>query len=344
MSARKKFIIGDSGQDKELEDALYDVITGEDSDLDYDFGDEDIADDPAYVPEITEEDDEEDEEENEEEDNSLSTMVRSHQSTSSHVPSTASTSERRVFWKSSDNFDPLPPAPRFELPNTVAINLPPHDYVAKYLTSDIYEQNAFHSNQTYLSKTGTNLNTSDKEIRTFFGVTIMMSYLRFPRIRMYWDQKSRIPAIADRITRDRYFKLRASLKLLNDSEIPEEIKSSTKFWKVQLLISCVRNGCLLNSPSADVCIDEQMIPFYGKHQARQMIKGKLNPVGLKNFVLACPKGLPLDFFLYEGKGDSVIEDDRFQSLDIGGKVIMRLSARLPPGCSIFMGDFGEKLL
>lgn len=254
-------------------------------------------------------------------------MVRSHQSTSSHVPSTPSTSERRVFWKSSDNFDPLPPAPRFELPNTVAINLPPHDYVAKYLTSDIYEQIAFHSNQTYLSKTGTNLNTSDKEIRTFFGVTIMMSYLRFPRIRMYWDQKSRIPAIADRITRDRYFKLRASLKLLNDSEVPEEIKSSTKFWKVQPLISCVRNGCLLNSPSADVCIDEQMIPFYGKHQARQMIKGKPNPVGLKNFVLACPNGLPLDFFLYEGKGDSVIEDDRFQSLDIGGKVIMRSNKR-----------------
>lgn len=163
-----------------------------------------------------------------------------------------------------------------------------------------------------------------------------MSYLKFPRIRMYWEEKTRVPAIADKMTRDRYFRLRSNLKIVIDAEVSENTKSATKFWKLQPILESVRNGCLLNPVSQEVSVDEQMIPFWGKHAARQMKKGKPNPVGLKNFVMASPDGLPLDFFLYEGKGDTIMEDEQVKSLDIGGKVVMHLSTRLPPGCSIYM--------
>lgn len=311
------------------------MINGDDSDLEIDIGNEDIAEDPPYVPEpISEGDDDECSEEEGEVSGS-----NSCQSSQVQPPTVGTCSQRRVFWKNTNIFEPLPPAPIFEEPERVVVNLPPHDYFTKYIPRDIYERIAFHTNQTYLAKTGASFNTSEKEIRVFFGITLMMSYLRFPRIRMYWEKKTRIVAIADRMARDRYFKLRASLKLLTDSDVTNSEKQKTKFWKVQPLLSCIRNGCLMNTPTANVCVDEQMIPFWGKHVARQMIKNKPNPVGLKNFVLACPSGLPLDFFIYEGKGDTITNDDRAQSLDIGGKVVFRLCNRLPPGCCIFMDRY-----
>ncbi|XP_026331006.1 piggyBac transposable element-derived protein 3-like [Hyposmocoma kahamanoa] len=342
MSTRNKFNFGVPADESALADALHEIINGDDSDLEIDIGDEDVAEDPPYVPTGDGDEDESSENGSEEEDvqgNDVVLGSNSCQSSQVQPPLVGNISQRRVYWKSTNVFEPLPPAPNFKEPERVVINLPPHDYFTKYIPSDIYERIAFHSNQTYLAKTGTSLNTSEKEIRTFFGITLMMSYLRFPRIRMYWEKKSRIFAIADRMARDRYFKLRASLKVLTDADVPDSEKQKTKFWKVLPLISCIRNGCLMNVPTSNVCVDEQMIPFWGKHAARQMIRSKPNPVGLKNFVLACPNGLPLDFFIYEGKGDTILDDDRVQALDIGGKVVFRLCNRLPPGCCIFMDRY-----
>lgn len=57
--------------------------------------------------------------------------------------------------------------------------------------------------------------------------------------------------------------------------------------------------------------------------------------------MCAPDGLPLDCFLYEGKGDSILPetDLHYPGLDIGGKIIVRLTEHLPQGISIFMDRF-----
>lgn len=162
-----------------------------------------------------------------------------------------------------------------------------------------------------------------------------MSYLKFPRIRMYWARHTRVDLIASKMNRDRYFLIRQNLKVVEDDLVTDTDRKKDKFWKIRPVINSVRRGCLTNPRSRTIACDEQMIPFWGHTTMRQYVRGKPNPCGLKNFVATSPDGLPLDFFLYEGKGDTITVNGSEDNLDIGEKVIVRLSENLPEGSHIF---------
>lgn len=250
------------------------------------------------------------------------------------------TSNRRLYFKHHDHFTPHPPGQYVQplAASRVRVLEEPIAYFSRYIPVSIYEKLSTYTNQTYLLRKGTNLNSSAEEMQLFFGLTMAMSYLGLPRIRLYWANKTRVSMIADRMTRDRYFKLRSNLKLVNDLELDEESKQS-KFWKVDPLIETVRKACLDTPRSQYISVDEQMIPFWGQVSMRQFIRGKPNPCGLKNFVCTTPDGVPLDFFMYEGKGDTILPDNQAEGCGIGEKVVLRLAKTLPEGAKLYMDRY-----
>ena len=56
--------------------------------------------------------------------------------------------------------------------------------------------------------------------------------------------------------------------------------------------------------------DEQMIPFTGRAPAKQFVKRKPNPVGIKNFVICGKPGKAHDFELCQGKGTGIFEEHK----------------------------------
>lgn len=238
-------------------------------------------------------------------------------------------------WKRSDQFRE---APEYD-PIEVGELEEPMVYFSRYLDEDFFVNMAQCMNIQEVITNGKSLNVDKKEIKSFWGISIIACLLGFPRLRMCWARKTRYPLIADNMTRDRFFKLRSRLKLVNENEISEE-KKTDKFWKVRPMLEKVRGQCLKNVRPKNVSIDEQMIPFYGHVAMRQYIKGKPTPVGLKNFVVTSIDGIPLDFCMYAGK------DSNFQTdfpvpdkLDVGGRVVCKLSSTLPDGSSIFMDRY-----
>lgn len=139
----------------------------------------------------------------------------------------------------------------------------------------------------------------------------------------------------------KYFIIRNNLRVRDYADVPDQEKGSDKIWKVAPLINAVRAGCLSNPCDKQVSMNKQMITFWGHAATRKFVRGKPNPCGLKNFVVCPSDGLPLDFFLYEGKGDSVLPNNElnYPKLDIGGKVIVRLTQNLPKGISILMDRY-----
>ncbi|KAH8035585.1 hypothetical protein HPB51_007768 [Rhipicephalus microplus] len=75
-----------------------------------------------------------------------------------------------------------------------------------------------------------------------------------------------------------------------------------------------------------------MVPFTGRIAAKQFVKGKPNPEGVKVFVRCSFDGLAHDFEFYQGKGTGVSKEHAH--LGLGGSVVMRLVESLPKAQNI----------
>ncbi|KAJ4426856.1 hypothetical protein ANN_26655 [Periplaneta americana] len=138
--------------------------------------DDDVEADPDFIIE-----NEREEEEGEEDGDASSESCK--------ADSVDRSSTGRTFWKKTMDFCPLPPALDHQDQLVNALNLPPPP------------QGLLFTNMRYHTVTGKALKCTIGEMKKFISATIMM-YLGYPRIRMYWTEKTKVKAIADKITRD----------------------------------------------------------------------------------------------------------------------------------------------
>ena len=124
------------------------------------------------------------------------------------------------------------------------------------------------TNRHFIQGTGRVLSSSTTEIKTFVGISMMMSCLGLKRLRMYWQKATRIHSIADCMQRDRFSKLRNHFTVVDNNVFSEDDKSAERMWKVRPFVERIRRTCLSVPREASVSIDEQMISFTGRWPSR----------------------------------------------------------------------------
>lgn len=142
-----------------------------------------------------------------------------------------------------------------------------------------------------------------------------------------------MPAIADDLTRDCFFPLRSNLKIVNNLEVSCEDKKDDRLWKVWPIVDAIEAACLKMPKTLTVSIGKQMIPFTGATHLKQYVPGKPHPTGLKNFVVASPNGMVLNFEIYQDK--SSLTNENTPKLGVGPSAVVHLARSLPQGTALF---------
>ena len=122
--------------------------------------------------------------------------------------------------------------------------------------------------------------------------------------------------------RNRFEEILRYLHVSDNENLPE----NDRFGKVRHFMSMLNEKWLAHFPDdTDLCVDESMIPYFGKHGAKQHIHGKPIRFGYKIWCLANKLGYLIQCEPYQGAktGNSIPE------LGVGGSVVCDLIAELP---------------
>jgi len=101
---------------------------------------------------------------------------------------------------------------------TIEDELPsPFQYFQRYIDSTIFDLAAEQTNRYSVQQSGHSVKTDSSEIRQLFALHLLIGILKFPRLRMYWSDATRIAIIADTMSVNRFMKLRNNLHLATEN-------------------------------------------------------------------------------------------------------------------------------
>ena len=145
------------------------------------------------------------------------------------------------------------------------------------------------------------------ELKKFFSVIIYMGINKLGRREFYFNNEYfRQPYVYEKFTYKRFTDILICLHYveagLHTKVEVEGMDKDEPFWRVTPFINELKNRCKMHFiPFQTICIDEQGIPFKGRHRARQYNKDKPDK---RHFKVQCLNdscsGYLVDFYLYPG--------------------------------------------
>jgi hypothetical protein len=194
-----------------------------------------------------------------------------------------------------------------------------HLFFTKNILGEIVRQSNLYALQKNKS-----LNLTLDEIYVVFGAFLLSGYGKYPNKRLYWSRENDVPNILCESMRLNRFELILRHFHLNDNSA---IDKNDRLCKLRPIITELNQNFRFHGGLEEhLSIDESMIPYYGKHYAKQFIRGKPVRFGFKNWALCHSTGYMVAFDIYVGKNA-----DTVKKFGIGGDVVISLmkSANIP---------------
>lgn len=231
-------------------------------------------------------------------------------------------------------------------PNTVAERLQadvsstskPIDFYNLYMKEDIFERIAKETNK-YAAQAGSLLTfsaTNKNEIKIFWGLTLLMGFVKKPSVAQYWSTNELIstPLFGKVMSRNRYQEL---MRYLHFADNTDNSNSDDKLKKLRPYYDAVVTSfsqALL--PGEHISIDESLIRFFGRLSFKTYMGKKSAKYGMKAYKACGVEGYTYKFELHI-KSKSNDENEVYTGVN---RIVMSLLRDyLDRGRKIWMDNF-----
>lgn len=181
-----------------------------------------------------------------------------------------------------------------------------------FFSDDIWDTLTLESNRLRIGSGRRVDPFSVQEIKTFIGICLYMCIVHLPFRRWYWAPNTRQDIVADRMTVNR-FEAIFSLLHSNDNTLQKKKgeEGYDRLYKIRPIITKLNKNF---SDSAErethASVDEQIIPFKGRHSLKVYMMKKPKKWGYKLWVLAGTSGYVHKFRF---AGDNLADDHPSQN-------------------------------
>jgi Sec7-like guanine-nucleotide exchange factor len=161
----------------------------------------------------------------------------------------------------------------FTLPQPIETKLS-MEYFSEVFTNELLDHIVFQTNLYVTQKDiNTKFSITSDEMRKFLGINVIMGVILLPSMDDYWKMNTRIPQVANAMSRDRFKMIRSYLHF-NDND--KAAGSTDRFFKVRPLLDGTRAAILKIPETPLQSVDEVMIAYKGTRAGnlRQYIASK----------------------------------------------------------------------
>lgn len=178
----------------------------------------------------------------------------------------------------------------------------PVEYFSFYFTDDFLREIVYQTNLYAFQNDKHNFNLTVTELKVYLGIVLVMSYIKYPRIRQYWssDGGLRMTLIADAMSLNRFEEIRRYLHFVDASKSDD---NNNKLFRIKFVLDHlhkVYHEAL--DPEEYMSIDEMMIPFKGRSSLKNYLPKKPKRWGYKVWARAGTTGYLYCFEIYQGAG------------------------------------------
>lgn len=198
----------------------------------------------------------------------------------------------------------------------------PVDYFSQLFTNDLMTEIVEQTNLYACQKGKDNLALTVGELKIYLGVVLVMTYIKYPRIRHYWctEHGLRMNLIADAMSLNRWEDIRRYLHFIDSSKIPPN--NTDKAIRIRPVLQKFHETFhAAVSPEEFQSVDEIMIPFRGRSQLKQYLHKEPKKWGFKMWMRAGISGYVYCFDLYRGEDPAQKTSQLFSASE---NVVLRL--------------------
>lgn len=160
-------------------------------------------------------------------------------------------------------------------------------------------------------------------LKRFLGFLILSGYYPFPREEMFWEMAddAGLLLVRQAFSRNQYRSIKRNIHLADNAQNT----NIDKMYKVRQFIEALNSKFQqFGISETHLSIDEQMVPYFGRHSSKMFIRNKPIRFGFKLWCLCSSTGFLYKCIPYCGKS-SFLDPN----LGLGGSVVAELLSVIP---------------